>query len=760
MRNPVLNFNSGELSPFVDARSDVEKYRSGCRILENMIPKIYGCARRRPGFKFIDDAYSTSYTSRVLDFEYSDSIAYLVEFNHQICRFFYNGAVLQSGGLDVTAVSPYSASDLFELQYAQLNDVMWLVHGTYAQRKLTRTSATAFSIDAITFTKGPFLSRNDIVNNDSVTLAPSVTTGTGTLTSSSTSSPGFQAGHVGALFKLTQPRVATSVVGAGTSDGVIGSSIAIKGPFTLTSHGTWSATLYLERMEDGVNWEVLRSFRAVNDRNVQFSDIESEDDVQYRLRVGSYVSGSVNVDLTVDTPTQDGICRIDSITSNQIANITVLTDFASTDATTRWYEGAWSGVQGYPRAVAFFEDRVFYASTTSKPQTIWGSKTGDYENFEEGTNASDAFSLTLNSRKRNAIVWLSAQENLLVGTLGGEWVIRASSLEQALTPINFSVKQQSSWGSSQVQAIDVGDAVLFIDRVRRKVRELSWTDKYNKYVANDLTALAEHITKTGITSIAYQKRPDSIVWMTLTDGKLISMTYERDQDVVAFAYHPLGGSGLAKSVAVLDGSTEDEVWINTTRTINSSSVQFIEQMQPQDWGDDQEDQFFLDAAVKYDSTATSTVSTLTHMVAGTVKVLADGAVQNSKTVSAAGAITLDESASVVVAGLSYTYTLEPMRLDVDVYGGSSKGSIKHIDEAVISFLKTGNAQYGRDADNLFSIDWRTTEAYDSPPGLYTGDKVVSVECGYDTEDHFRVTGSDPLDCTVRAIILRERITGR
>jgi len=94
----------------------------------------------------------------------------------------------------------------------------------------------------------------------------------------------------------------------------------------------------------------------------------------------------------------------------------------------------------------------------------------------------------------------------------------------------------------------------------------------DKYVSPDLTALAEHITLNGITSIARQKNPDSIVWATLGNGDLISVTYERDQDVIAWAKHPLGGDGYAQSVCVIPEATEDAVYISVGRTIVGDAV--------------------------------------------------------------------------------------------------------------------------------------------------------------------------------------------
>ncbi len=757
IRNAVRSFNAGELTPQVDARSDVQKYSAGCRVMDNMLPRIYGSAERRPGTKYIDDANSPTIISRLVEFEYSDSIAYIVEFSNLICRFFYDGATLQTGGVDVTLVTPYLEADLFELQFVQANDVMWITHPDYAPRKLTRTTATSFSLDTITFTKGPFLPRNDLENEDDVTITPSVTTGSGTLTASSAM---FTANHVGALFRLTQPRAITTRAGSGSALGDIDSAVTIKGPFTFNTEGVWTATIELQRNVNSEGWETYRAFPGANTRNVQLSAVEDEDNVQYRMTITDYTSGTIAASLTVDSSTQDGICRVDSFTSSTVVGMTVLAECGSVSATYRWAEGAWSAERGYPVSVTFFEDRTGYAGTANQPQTVWLSKTSDYENFEEGTDDDDSFSLTANSENRNSIKWIASLEALVFGTQGGEWMIRASSFQQALTPTNFSMKQQSARGSKAIQAMQVGDVILFVDRNGRKVHELAWQDERAKYTAPDLTALAEHITDSGITSIAYQRRPDAIMWATLTDGSLISMTYERDQDVVAFAKHSMGGtSPLVKSVAVIPGSAEDEVWLNMTHTVGGSTVQHIIQMQPRDWGSDQEDCFFVEAGIKYDSTATTSITGLGHLNGEAVSVLADGAVVATKIVSG-GSITLDESASVVVVGLPYTYKLKPMRMDLDPAGGTTLGTTKKITELVLSFYKAGNVEYGYDEDNLLGLDWRTTEPYDTPPALFSGDKIAVFDGGFDKDDSILITGSSPLPCTVRAIVARMEITGR
>ena len=443
----VTSFNNGEVTPHIDARSDVEKYASSCRILENMLPLIYGDAVRRPGTKYIATAKNSPQGVRLIPFIYSSEIAYMCEFGNLYIRFYHDGApLLDDAGDPVEVASPYLVGDLPKLQFRQIADTMWLVHPKYAPRKLTRTTITSFSLDAITFENGPFLVRNDIEEADDVTMASSVTVvGTsGTLTASVAT---FENEHVGALWLLE--------------------------------------------------------------------------------------------------PTNIGIVRIDGVVSPTVANVTVLATIDNTSATKKWAEGAWSGVRGYPGAITFFESRIIYGGTDYEPQSIWFSGTDDYEDFEAGVDAADSFSVMLAATNR--ILWLEALEALAVGTSGDEWRISSTKLDAPLIPTNFGAKIQSTYGSAPMQAVRVNTAVLFVDYVRRKVREFTFSADQQKYVAPDLAVLAEHITESGIVSTAHQKSPDSIFWCVRADGKLLSMTYEREQNVVAWARHLVGLTEIESS---------------------------------------------------------------------------------------------------------------------------------------------------------------------------------------------------------------------
>lgn len=694
---PIISFNTGEATPQIDTRSDVEKYSSSCRTLENMLPLIYGSVERRPGTKYVATAKDSPNTVRMVEFIFSSEIAYMCEFGDLYIRFYFGGSPLLNGSNNVVEVTTtYLKADLPQLQFEQIGDVRWATHLDYAQRKLTRTTATSFSLDEIVFEKGPFLIRNDLENDDDVTMTitgydiATVTTGaagaavltvtfstaalataaallfpankrfyiggsttgatnidgaytidplratsastvtltvnpseaiasdpaangditvaggTGTLTASSATFTTGSSGHAGALWKLTHPRVqvVTSGDSTGTSTGVVGQAIDVKGNFTFNAFGTWDATIELQRNEDGTNWEVFRTFIGNDNKQIDFGTSEPDDNIQYRMNVTEHSGGgTINLDLTVSDSTQDSILRIDSVTNTTTAAITFITPTPVLDATKRWAEGAWSAVQGYPKAVTSAEGRIVYGGISSGLPTIWLSAVDDYEDFEEGLNDDDSFSITPTST--NEIRWIAALDSLLMGTASDEWAISSSKVGQPLTPTNFSAKIQTRRGSKDIQAVRVNETILFVDFVGRKIRELTFTDIENKFVSPDLSALAEHITETGITSIAHQRNPDSILWCTLTDGTLLSMTYEREQNVIAWAKHLLGGtSTVVVSVAVIPGSSEDEVWVAVQRTIDSSTVTYIEQMQPRVFGN-QEDAFFVDSGLTRTASTTS-----------------------------------------------------------------------------------------------------------------------------------------------------------
>jgi hypothetical protein len=306
---------------------------------------------------------TTAPTIRMIPFTYSASLAYECEFGNQYIRFYYDDAVLLNGASEVWIASPYTEEHLYELQYYQISDTMWITHPSYKTRKLTRTSATTFSLDVVEYNNGPFLTRNDLID-DTVNGVASMAYNGGALTCDGEV---FQAGHVGALFKLIHPRPVTSISqsGPGTSDPISG-----KGTFTLITRGTWSGTMEIQRNDNNTSWYAFRTYKssAGAEQNIKESFKEESDNVQYRLYAdtGSAFRG----ELSTQDYLQESIVKITTVTDEQNAVATPIVAVPSTEPTKRWAEGAWSDVRTYPTSITFFNDRCVLAGEMAIPTQI------------------------------------------------------------------------------------------------------------------------------------------------------------------------------------------------------------------------------------------------------------------------------------------------------------------------------------------------------------------------------------------------------
>jgi hypothetical protein len=753
-KKSIVSFSAGELSPALDGRIDQERYNFGCRKLENAVLEPEGGASRRRGLQFIASTKTHARKSRVEDFRFSTTTTFTLEIGHQYIRFYSNGAQVESGGSPYEIASPYDESDLFELQFAQINDVTYITHPDYETRKLSRVTDTNWTLAVVAFDEPPFLDEN----LTATTIAASGTTGSVTLTASAAL---FQAGHVGSHWKLAHMRNGASVEIALTANGS-SSSLPTRGQWNVRTYGTWTADLKLEKSTDGgTSWSVVRSFSGKSDRNVDQQGTQDDEEALYRLTVANY-SASTGTPRAVFENVEAlvyGIAKVTAFTDTTHVTATVTKSIQSTAATDMWSEGAWSAVRGYPRACTLHEQRLVLGGTSYKAQTVWGSVVDDYENFTPGTLDTDSFAYTIGAKERNAIMWLSSHTDLLIGTAGGEWKMGSGDDINPISPTNVVAKRQSNYGSNLIGALLVGDVTLFVQRQGKRIREMRLGDNGVNYVASDLTILAKHLTKTGIVQIAYQQQGTPVVWAVTGAGELIGLTFERETGVIGWHRHTT--DGLFESVTTIYGSDEDEVWCVVKRTIGGQTKRYVERIHPIVWTD-KEDAFYVDSGLSFDGSPSDTFSGLGHLEGKTVAVLADGAVIPDQVVTS-GAITLPDgkTASVVHVGLPYRTVISPMRLDVDNVVGVSQGQTKRISQVVARLKDTLGLKFGDSLTNLYSLSFRDTamEMDDSPP-LFTGEKVLEFDGDFDRDVTVYIVQDQPLPLTLLALVVFYEVSPR
>lgn len=420
-----------------------------------------------------------------------------------------------------------------------------------------------------------------------------------------------------------------------------------------------------------------------------------------------------------------------------------------------------SGSNNRPSVVAFFEQRLVFAGTNNNPQTLWFSKNADYLNFTIGTADNDALIYTIASNQVNAIRYLSSTRVLTVGTSGGEYVVTAAS-SGPITPAGTLIRKYSNYGTAATEPVQVADVTLFLQRGNRKIREFKYVGDINAdaYQARDMSILAEHITEGGVSQFAYQQEPDSIIWMARADGTLVGMTYRREEDVVAFHKHVIGGEfgagqAIVESVATLPVDVgEDELYMIVKRTINGVTKRYVEVMKSFDFGGVTTGAFFVDSGLSYSGTSKTSLSGLYHLEGETVSVLANGAVHPDRTVSG-GSVDLTFGTTTAAIGYGYSSNLQTLRIESGSVDGTSQGKPKRIHAITIRLHETVGAEVGNSAGELDRIYFRDSSmAMDTAVPLFTGDKDIEFPGGFDDDDRIYVRQNQPLPLTVLALFPR------
>ena len=567
------NFSAGEWSPLLKGRVDLDKYSNAAETLNNIFILPQGGAQRRGGSKYVADPKAEC---RLVKFEFSVSDSYVLEFSNLNIRIYKNQAVVLTGGVPVDVVSPYLLADIPDLHFTQSADTLYIVHKDHEPAKLTRTSDTAWTLTDITFSPPPFVPQNDTA----ITIVVSAVTGVGITLTASTAI--FTSADVDTVFQLKEILAARFFLWR--------TSIAItSGDYRYFGNNLYKASSTATTGAD--------------------APVHSE---------GTESDGAVDWDFV---NSGFGWAKVTAFTSTTILVATVITEIPPgylTPGYTKWAREQWTSIDGFPSTTAFFEERLWFAGSPAHPQRLWASISGDFENFTVGSLADDSLEYTISSDQVNAIRWISPGKVLAVGTAGGEFILSASADNEAVTPTNIRIVRESNYGSFTIQPVRPSNTVLFLQRSARKLRELQYSFELDSYESPELSLLAEHIIDAGVINMSLQQDPQQIIHMVRSDGKLVSFTYLKEQEVNAWALQKIGGvsdsagaDAIIESIAILpaENTIQDEIWLSVKRFVNSLTVRHIEVIQPGLLPTDIiQDSFFVDAGVSFVAAANDNIS--------------------------------------------------------------------------------------------------------------------------------------------------------
>ena len=683
-------------------------------------------------------------------------------------RIVSNVSIATSGVMELA--TSWASADLFKLRYSQSGDVIFVTSSdqAYQPMRIERRAETSWSFTAYEFVDGPFRGKTA-----DLTLTPDARTGNGTLTASA---PFFKSGHVGSVFRIThqQTTVGASLSGpdrytdtirvSGNSRYDIDSDGSNENTnerdVVISITGTWVGRIGLQISEDdGETWRRVEFYTA--NQSITRTPGSANTVVLCRLGFNSddYTSGTAIITATYSGGGGgDGYVLITGINLTMSADYEVMSRIHADEVANDWSEGQFSTLRGWPSAVALFEGRLWWGGADK----LFGSVSDGFDSFDlEQDGDSGPVIRSVATGAVNAVNWILGLARLCIGTSGAEPVGRSSSFDEPMTPSNFSIKDASTQGSADVQAIKIDRSAVFVQRSGKRAYDLSYTIDAQDYSSSEISRFHPTVLSAGVRLLAVQRQPDTRIWFVLNDGTCAMLTYERSEDVLS--WFTFETDGLIEDVAVLPNVEDDDVFMVVARTVNGATRRYVERLAYDTQARGGNHNYMADSYVTQTLVASDTVTGLSHLEGAQVVVWAAGqAVMDGDepaifTVSS-GQITLPEPVSgTVVAGLSYDWQWRSAKLAYGVRDGAPLSRRKTLrDVAPILYrthIKGIRAGQSFDAMDYLPLSFRG-ETLDANTVLETYDaQSYCIPGTWDTDTRLCLAGQAPLPCTVLSLSL-------
>ena len=535
------SFNGGELSPQVLGQLDFTKYSTGLKKCVNWVCLPHGPLQVRSGTEFIAEVKDSSKSVRLIPFIASMTAAYVIEMGDEYARFYTDGARIETQEL-------IRNGNMEENAY-------WDDHGVpvSSEQSTTQTYNGDYSWKFVTNAAGQGVYQR--VLNISVSAAEVLT------------------------FSLRVHPSVTSIelrcTGYNTVDGTFDIHAA-------TSHAVLAT-----------QWQEI-TFQETVPNDCDYIDLFIRSSAA--AGTGTFYIDAVSVK-------RDEICEIatdyteDDIDDLDYAQSIDEIYFAHGDffpkemvryAEDAWfyneidftdYPDAWTAGAGYPESVTFHADRRVW----TRDETIYASQVSVYDDHSvnDPVEDSDGLELRLGDGQLSQILFVRSLRGLTLLTSSAEWMATGSDSSTIITANSKKADIGSRSGSDRVRPLLIDNSMIHVLRHKKAIKEIIYDFASDKFVGGELTILAEHLLRNhSIVEMAFQRAPYKIIWAVRSDGTLLGLTYFPEHKVYGWHKHEIGGNGLVKSICVIPGDGEDELWMVVERTIDGSTVKYVERMKP------------------------------------------------------------------------------------------------------------------------------------------------------------------------------------
>jgi len=427
---------------------------------------------------------------------------------------------------------------------------------------------------------------------------------------------------------------------------------------------------------------------------------------------------------------------------------------------------------GNPTVPGFIDQRLVLAGPVMNPQQLNLSQPGSYFNFNTTSpvQADNAIQGTLIAGELSTIQWLISQpQGLIILADNKAWLLNGGSPGAAVSALDFVARPQSYNGASNLcPPIVANDNILYLQSKGSIIRDLVFNFYTNVFTGTDITVLSSHLFY-GFSMLewAWAEEPFKIVWVVRNDGTLLSLTFLKEQELIAWSHSDT--QGAFKSVATVTESTStvgnvNAVYTVVQRTINGANVYYIERFVELIWPQDYKSSWQVDAGIGYNGATATIFSGAQHLAGAVVTGVADGAVINF-TMPVSGTfqfgiggtpgLTAIANASIVTVGLSFLPQLQTLPLDLGE--PTVQGKRKKIAGVTVRVANALGLSMGRSAAAalplqdliLGNVGSMTNQIV---TGLVTGDARGFMDPLYDVPGQYFIQQPNPYPASILGVI--------
>lgn len=735
IRVPLNNFVFGEINPSLTSRIDSAVYNQAGQSVKNVFIRAEGGVINRPGTERL---YNFSHTYddtlrqqiRLEPFVFSSDEKYVVAFSSGQIDIFrintdgtYNSKVATiTQDVDSNSL-PIDNTNLTQFTYAQQGDFMFIAHNDFMPLELVRTGLTSFEVRVFSFDTSAdgnrILQPYYNFQGTGVTITPSATSGTGVTVT--TSSAYFDAGMVGSSLLIHETQVDITAVTNSTTA-------------TVDIQGTIQQQLDFDSLNTTEGSDKVRVIMPHHGLSTGDTIVISNAGALGGINNGN-INGSRVIYSVIDANTFLYTAG-GSASSTATGGGTPI--ISSTAGTTEWYEQSYSAYRGFPAAITFHENRLWFGGTPSQPSGIWASASGDFFNFDVGEGEDfDAIDLEVSVGVTNFIRHLVSNRDLQVFANQGEFYLPAFQ-DQPITASIAKVSEQTPFGTGYVRPLSLDGGTLFVQATGTAVREYIFNDAEGAYTTNMVSILSSHLISNPIqlTSVKGSlDRPGAYAFFLMDNGEVAVFYSIRAEKRAGWMRWTT--EGRFHSVCAVD----EQLFTVSVRDDGSGTNKlFLEQFNKDlnmDFSDD-----FIGAAGVFNVSS--------HFSNGAVVDVVDGTEYLGQFTVAGGNVDVSAVKLSTAAQIGYKFVpeLTTMPIDGQVPGGPLTGRPRKITNVILDVKDTLSISVNGTNMIIRNVNFNPAQ----PRIPFTGKKEFRV-LGYSKDPIVTISQIAPLDMQLNGMVV-------